>query len=117
MTVLPDWVQVLGALLTPMIAIGVAVIGFFQWHTNENKRKQELFDRRFDFYKRALSAYEEFHSERIGTTEAWEFEYFYIEAGFIFGDDIVEHLRNVSQNPKRDLAWFARPFEKYMRLK
>jgi hypothetical protein len=46
-----EWVELSSALLTPTIAIGGAVIAFLQWKTNEKKRKNDLFDRRYDFYK------------------------------------------------------------------
>lgn len=110
-------VEILSALLTPTIAIAGGIIAWLQWQTNERKRTQELFDRRYEFYKRALGAYEEFHSDKNGSTEPWEFDYFYTEAGFLFGDDIVDHLKNFGSNPKRNLAWFARPFSKYLRLR
>ena len=46
-----NWVQVIAALLTPAIAIVVATIAFFQWKTNDLKRKNDLFDRRYAFYQ------------------------------------------------------------------
>lgn len=109
-------VQILSALLVPAIAIAGGVIAWLQWRTNERKRRQDLFDKRYEFYRRALSTYQEFHSDRIGSTEAWEFDYLYMEAKFLFGDDIVDHLQSYDRSPKYDLAWFARPFQKYLRL-
>lgn len=43
-----DWIDILSALLTPVIAILTVTIAFFQWQTNEKKRKQDLFDMRYD---------------------------------------------------------------------
>ncbi|MGO6724950.1 hypothetical protein ACCS51_28770 [Rhizobium ruizarguesonis] len=44
---LPDWVLILQALLTPAVAIAVAVIGFLQWRTAHQKVVLDLFDRRW----------------------------------------------------------------------
>jgi len=34
-----------------MIAIGVGVIGYFQWRTNQNKLKLDLFQKRYVLYQ------------------------------------------------------------------
>ena len=41
-------IAVLSALLTPAIAILTGLIAYLQWKTNEWKRKQDLFDMRYD---------------------------------------------------------------------
>lgn len=112
----PAWVQILSALLTPAIAITVGVIGWLQWRTNERKRKQDLFDRRYEFYKRALAIYEEGHSERAGNYHAADWEYFYSEAEFLFGDKIVAPLEKAMAERSFDLSAFARPFKPYIQL-
>ena len=114
---IPPWVLVFSALLTPTVAIAGGIIAWLQYRTNETKRKQDLFDKRFDFYIRAVSAYEEFWSERVGTTTAYEFEAFYAEGSFLFGPDLVEHLQTMSRKDRFDLAWFSEPFRRYMQLK
>jgi hypothetical protein len=113
----PLWVLFLSALLTPTIAVAGGIIAWFQWLTNETKRKQDLFDRRFDFYKRAVSSYEELWSERAGTTTAYEFEYFCTEASFLFGPDLVQHLKTMSRHGRFDLTWFTKPFRHYMQFR
>lgn len=113
----PIWVQVLSALLTPAVAIAVGVIGWLQWRTNERKRKQDLFDRRFAFYLRAVSGYEELWSERVGTSSKYDWDTLYVEASFLFGPDVVQHLKTMSRNTKFDIQWFAEPFRRYMQLK
>lgn len=117
MTSQPEWVQVLSALLTPTIAVGGGIIAWFQWRTNETKRRQDLFDRRFEFYKRAVAGYEELWSDRNGTTTAYEWKYFQVEAGFLFGPDVVEHLKTMDRGKALDLEWFTLPFRRYMQLK
>lgn len=44
---LPEWVLILQALLTPAIAVAVAVIAFLQWRTAHQKVVLDLFDRRW----------------------------------------------------------------------
>jgi len=46
-----DWVDYLSALLTPTIAIAGVAIGLFQWSTNRNRLKHELFDRRYEQFQ------------------------------------------------------------------
>ncbi len=115
--VLSDWVQALSALLVPAIAIAGGVIAWLQWRTNELKRKQDLFDRRFALYLKAVSYYEEIWSERAGTSPDYDFKSLYIEASFLFGPDVVEHLKTMTRNTKFDIQWFAEPFRRYMQLK
>jgi hypothetical protein len=64
---------------------------------------------------RIAAAYEEYHSERGEITDH-EFECFGAEAEFIFGSDIVAHLKNFGQCQQLDLAWFSNPFKKYLQL-
>jgi len=49
----PYWTQVLSALLTPTIAVLVAIIAYRQWRTAQNRLKLDLFDRRFAVYDAA----------------------------------------------------------------
>jgi hypothetical protein len=106
----PAWIQILSGLLTPTIAIAGGIIAWFQWRTNEKKRKQDLFDGRFDFYNRAVSLYEELWDDRrVGTTTSDEQDALYAEASFLFGADIVQHLRTMSRNDHFDRSWFAEP--------
>jgi hypothetical protein len=45
-----DWIDVLQALLTPVIAITAVLIGVAQWWIARNKLKLDLFDRRWSVY-------------------------------------------------------------------
>lgn len=46
------WVSLSSALLTPTIAITGIYIAYRQWKTNDLKRQNDLFDRRYEFYIR-----------------------------------------------------------------
>mgnify|MGYP000308834042 CR=1 FL=1 len=43
-----DWVDYMSALLTPTIAVLGSVVAYFQWRTNSNRLKHELFERRYE---------------------------------------------------------------------
>jgi hypothetical protein len=45
-----DWIDVLQALLIPMVAVAAGGIAFAQWWTAKNKLKLDLFDRRWAVY-------------------------------------------------------------------
>lgn len=42
-----DWVDYFSALLTPVIAVIGVAVGLNQWHTNRNRLKHELYQRRY----------------------------------------------------------------------
>ncbi len=46
-----DWIDVLSALLTPIIAFLAVGIAVLQWKINRNRLKHELFDRRYEQYE------------------------------------------------------------------
>lgn len=46
-----DWIEILSALLTPVIAIAGIVIGVFQWKLNKAKFRLEQFDRSFSMFE------------------------------------------------------------------
>ena len=50
-----DWIDVLSALLTPIVAIIAVYIAYRQWKTAEAKRRQDLFEMRYDnLYKEII---------------------------------------------------------------
>lgn len=48
-----DWVDIFGALLTPVIAIAGIAIGILQWRLSEAQFRHQLFDKRFAMYEAA----------------------------------------------------------------
>jgi len=117
-----DWIDVLSSLLTPTVALIAVYIASRQWSTSENKRKQDLFDKRFNFYQRVWGVYSQ-PIENGGIvnfiTDIDILEYVN-EAQFLFGEEIVEHLFLIPDKQKEncvDYDWFSEPFKKYMQLK
>jgi hypothetical protein len=116
-----DWIDVLGALLTPIIAIIAVYIAYKQWDTEEKKRKQDMFDKRYAFFKQMWNMYSG-HIQNPNlyppTVEVDLLDYSH-EAEFLFGKDIVDHIFKIpeKQNPSHiDYDWFSEPFKKYMKL-
>lgn len=44
-----NWIQILSALLTPTIAVAGIAIGMLNYLHARRKRKDDLFDRRYEF--------------------------------------------------------------------
>lgn len=114
-------VNVLSAWLTPIIAIMGIVFVIFQWRTNEKRRQNELFDRRYQFYTRLKESYLSQHASEspIGDFEDWI--PYAEEASFLFGKDIESHIlsfsdRGLTGSPSFPDEWFIKPFRKYLKL-
>lgn len=108
----------MNALLTPIIALGVGAVGFFQWRTAERKRRQDLFDRRFDFFKMLWSTYEDYVTGADKLVDEFDLMQFSHEAEFLFGADISKHmlamLKRAREKSALEYEWFAKPFRKYL---
>lgn len=118
-----DWVDYLSALLTPTIAIVAAVITYLQWRTNELKRKQELFDRRYAFYQRLRAIYLSIPHLEIPINDN-DLSDLAEEAQFLFGLEVAKHIveierRKIPEQVVHGLVddWFIEPFKKYLELK
>jgi hypothetical protein len=137
---LPIWAEWVKALSLPIAAmIGIGIGAFNAW-TAHLKRKQDLFDVRYEFYKRCLNAipwygkpyyfpdaesnywsseigYEEFDkriNEFFSSTN--ELELLASESIFIFGEDIQIHLMALSNKidkAKENLAEITSRFMRY----
>lgn len=125
MTCENNWINILTALLVPAIALFGVFIAYMQWHTNELKRKQDLFDKRYSFYKKAREAYIAASSEQYrNTCDITDFFNLAEEAHFLFGVEVAKHIisigdRNIPEQVNYGIIdnWFITPFEKYLELK
>ncbi len=120
---LPTWVQVSSALLTPAVAVAALSLGVINWQLSVRRRKDDLFDRRYAFYKKLSNRWlNTANWEGTGEDNSMDAEdviSFAIEASFLFGDDIVRHIMSLEQKehsgsqlfPNQD---FVKPFERYL---
>jgi hypothetical protein len=87
------WTQVLSALLTPTIAVLVAIIAYRQWRTAQNRLKLDLFDRRFAVYDAARNLLSSVMTS--GKAKDDEMEKFLAhtrEAKWFLNDEIAEYF-------------------------
>ena len=92
----PTWVQVLSALLVPMIAIAVGLIAYCQWRTNQNRLKLELLDRRMKYYEAALQFIGDTRAKNEVSDESlWKFLHARHDSAFLLNDDVTEYLKEL----------------------
>lgn len=89
----PSWVTALAALLTPVIALAAAYIGWQQWRTNRKKLKLDLFDKRFTVY----DATRTFIGQVLAGTHATDAQTFDFlsrtrDADFLLNREIADYL-------------------------
>jgi hypothetical protein len=115
------------ALSIPTIVVAVAglIISFLQWQSNQWKRKNDLFDRRYKFFKNIESWWISLNTDPDSPDDKVIYEDlipFAREAKFLFGDDICNHILSLVKMNYSGTPWFASdnfvgPFYKYLSLK
>lgn len=89
-----NWINILSAMLTPTIAIAGTIIAFLQYRNNYLKSKNDLFDKRYEFYKKLRTWWlstanvdsQHYDLEMIDLIPWAE------EASFLFEKDIQQHI-------------------------
>ncbi|MDN2564792.1 hypothetical protein N1F89_01015 [Aquibium sp. A9E412] len=93
MNELPNWVEILAALLTPTIAVAVAVVAYRQWRTAHSRLVLDLFDRRLLVYQKVRRSV---RVVNISGKTSREAEIDLLEAidaaRFLFGRDVQKYL-------------------------
>jgi hypothetical protein len=120
-----DWINILSALLTPTIAIAGIVLGILNYLHAQRKRKDDLFDRRYEFYKKVrdwwLTTGTGAPPDQNPFIDPEELIPIAEEARFLFGDDIAQHILSLDESGHSGSSFFPNsdfiePFEKYLRL-
>ncbi|RWD35575.1 hypothetical protein [Mesorhizobium sp.] len=95
MSDVPVWIQVLQALATPSIALGVGIIGFMQWRTAHHRAMMDLFDRRMEVYNEAAEMFREVvrHGVHVDVYKAGRFHDVRNRARFLFGKEVTDWLK------------------------
>ena len=78
-------------------AVFVALVGFFQWRTTQDKAALDLFERRHEVYLVVRMAVRQMVSSSPGFDQARETEFLEMmeRAYFFFGDDVVNYLKTM----------------------
>lgn len=122
MNEVPAWIQVLQALLTPAIALGVGIIAFLQWRTAHQKVLLDLFERRLKIYDAVISAVDQFSNSGpvdVSLQARMKLQIATSEARFLFGDEVLAHLQTLIEDMSKvimkvrridsqSVAWSAR---------
>lgn len=129
MAEVPSWVGVLSALLTPMIGIVGLALGIYNYWLALRRRRDELFDRRYQFYQRVRSMWlKTGNGARPGQRDWLDMEELIPiadEAEFLFGQDISQHIVSLAEppfsgrhsgHPDFPNDDFVDPFRKYLCL-
>ena len=109
-----DWpwlIQILSALLTPLVALLALYIAYQQYKTNQNKLRLDLYDRRLelysafsDLYFSVVSSYSIVCGEKFGKPGGKEMsalQQLLHKTRFIFGKDIASYGKTVGKNATR----------------
>jgi len=92
----PDWVTVLAALLTPVVAVFATIIALQQWRTAREKLKLDLFDRRLPVYEQTRDILS--RRMALGSISSSEINDFGIKvrvSRWLFGSTIAEYLEEI----------------------
>ena len=90
---IPSWVTVLSALLTPAIALSVALIAYRQWRTAQNRLKLDLFDRCLAIHTEALEIISKVASNTIEPTDLTKFEPAARQARWLLDEEVERYFK------------------------
>ncbi|MER8581727.1 hypothetical protein NKG95_24060 [Mesorhizobium sp. M1423] len=93
---LPQWVQILQALLTPVIALAVGFIAYRQWRTAHSRLVLDLFEKRLAVYERTRRAVSVVNTHGKASPDA-EADLLAAmnSAEFLFGKDVRDYLQKL----------------------
>lgn len=84
-------IKALASFLPLLITLFMAYIAYQQWQTNERKRRQDLFEKRFDLYKRIQKKLNELI--HLCYTSNKQKEDYYFKSGFLYREDIPDNYK------------------------
>lgn len=114
-------INVLSAWLAPILAIVVITTSIMQYILAAKKRKDDLFDKRYNFYKKAEKVWLSSFNEDNPPMDIIDLLPLASEATFLFGKEVSKHIISF-EGKKCTHPWFAdddfaKPFYKYLKLK
>lgn len=104
-----------------VIAFIMMFIAYRQWKTEDNKRKQDLFNNRYDIYTKTLAVFKHIKGGgKIDDEVKFNLIDLYNKALFLFSKDVAEYILSfleMKKTKKVDLNEFNDYFIKYMKMK
>ncbi len=106
-----------------VFTIGLLMVTIMQLRNAKQQRKNELFDLRYKFYKNVRSWWvSTWDTSRVAPPEWDDVLPTAMEAEFLFGKDIADHInplagRRNEGHPDFPDEDFIKPFRKYLELK
>ena len=92
-------VDFVAALLTPTIAIIAVFIAYQQWALGKAKHRQDLFDRRYEFYQIIRDFITKTCADgKVQPGADIQFNHDTADSVFLFGEDICEYVREIYVN-------------------
>lgn len=112
-------VQPLLVFILSFASVGIAFLGYKEYKL---KRTNDLFDRRYKFYKMVEKWWLSTGDEDNPPTDITDVLPMAIEADFIFGKDIFDHIVSLQDKTHSGSPFFpnddfSQPFRKYLTLK
>ena len=91
-----SWIDILSALLVPVIAIVGLIITYQQYKINQQRLKHELYERRLVIFKHMKTYLSEILSSGTVTYQrAMQFNYDVAESTFILNEDINNRIKEI----------------------
>jgi hypothetical protein len=119
-----DTIQIITSIATPCIALIAVIYAGMQAKTAKIKRRQDLFDLRYAFYRKVREMYVAV-AQYDRPYDGFDFYDLAEEASFLFGDDVAKHIASMTDRKIPEQVkyagivddWFIKPFNKYLKLK
>ncbi len=88
-----DWGDILSALATPTLAVFAIYIAWRQWRTAELKRKQDLFDKRYEVYGQVIEFFNSMSTPEYFSVDAiMKLHIPRRKAFFLFNEEISNYI-------------------------
>ena len=89
-------IEILQALLTPVIALTTTYIAWQQWRTNRQKLNLEKYDRRLHVYSEVMKIFQiTIRDARASPDDLLRFRTSVSEADFLFGSEIPKYIDEI----------------------
>lgn len=104
-----DWIDIMSAAVTPVIALLGILIAWLQWKLSKSRFKHELFDRRYAIYEATLLYLNQIlRANKLKNEERYTFLQNTKGAIAFFDEEIVNYLNDIASNSVRLQSYQSR---------